>query len=239
MSNPLINSKLVDSNNVVLSAQQLSKTFNDGRNQVEVLKGLDFSIHEGEFVSIIGASGSGKSTLLHILGGLDLPTSGDVILKGHALNQLNETKRGDLRNQYLGFVYQFHHLLSEFNAIENVSIPLLLRKESTVEQAQERAIDLLTKVGLKHRLTHTPGELSGGERQRVALARALVTNPAVVLADEPTGNLDRRTAFDTLDLLKDLRRDLNMSMLVVTHDEQLAQSADRILHMQDGVWIND
>ena len=203
-----------------------------------MLKGLDFSIHEGEFVSIIGASGSGKSTLLHILGGLDLPTSGDVILKGHALNKLNETKRGDLRNQYLGFVYQFHHLLSEFNAIENVSIPLLLRKESTVEQAQERAIDLLTKVGLKHRLTHTPGELSGGERQRVALARALVTNPAVVLADEPTGNLDRRTAFDTLDLLKDLRRDLKMSMLIVTHDEQLAQSADRILHMQDGLWLN-
>ena len=233
MSNPQTNSQ-----NVVLSAQQLSKTFNDGRNQVEVLKGLDFSIHEGEFVSIIGASGSGKSTLLHILGGLDLPTSGDVILKGHALNKLNETKRGDLRNQYLGFVYQFHHLLSEFNAIENVSIPLLLRKESTVEQAEQRAVDLLTKVGLKHRLTHTPGELSGGERQRVALARALVTNPAVVLADEPTGNLDRRTAFDTLDLLKDLRRDLNMSMLIVTHDEQLAQSADRILHMQDGLWID-
>lgn len=233
-----MSSSLANSNNVVLSAQRLSKTFNDGRNQVEVLKGLDFSIHEGEFVSIIGASGSGKSTLLHILGGLDLPTSGDVILKGHALNKLNETKRGDLRNQYLGFVYQFHHLLSEFNAIENVSIPLLLRKESTVEQAQERAIDLLTKVGLKHRLTHTPGELSGGERQRVALARALVTNPAVVLADEPTGNLDRRTAFDTLDLLKDLRRDLKMSMLIVTHDEQLAQSADRILHMQDGLWLN-
>ena len=233
-----MNNSFVNSSNVVLSAQRLSKTFNDGRNQVEVLKGLDFSIHEGEFVSIIGASGSGKSTLLHILGGLDLPTSGDVILKGHALNKLNETKRGDLRNQYLGFVYQFHHLLSEFNAIENVSIPLLLRKESTVEQAEQRAVDLLTKVGLKHRLTHTPGELSGGERQRVALARALVTNPAVVLADEPTGNLDRRTAFDTLDLLKDLRRDLKMSMLIVTHDEQLAQSADRILHMQDGLWIN-
>ncbi len=233
-----MSNSLANSNNVVLSAQKLGKIFNDGRNQVEVLKGLDFSIHEGEFVSIIGASGSGKSTLLHILGGLDLPTSGDVILKGHALNQLNETKRGNLRNQYLGFVYQFHHLLPEFDAIENVSIPLLLRQESTVEQAQERAIDLLTKVGLKHRLTHQPGELSGGERQRVALARALVTNPAVVLADEPTGNLDRRTAFDTLDLLKDLRHDLNMSMLIVTHDEQLAQSADRILHMQDGLWIN-
>lgn len=227
-----------NSSNVVLSAQRLSKTFDDGRNQVEVLKGLDFSIHEGEFVSIIGASGSGKSTLLHILGGLDLPTSGEIILKGHAMNKLNETQRGNLRNQYLGFVYQFHHLLPEFDAIENVSIPLLLRENSTVEQAQQRATDLLTKVGLKHRLTHKPGELSGGERQRVALARALVTSPAVVLADEPTGNLDRRTALDIMDLLKDLRSELNMAMLIVTHDEQLAHSADRILHMQDGLWIN-
>lgn len=227
----------INSNNLVLSAQKLTKSFNDGRNQVEVLKGLDFSIHEAEFVSIIGASGSGKSTLLHILGGLDLPTSGEVILKGHAMNQLNETQRGDLRNQYLGFVYQFHHLLPEFDAIENVSIPLLLRAEVSVEQARQRAIDLLDKVGLKYRLTHKPGELSGGERQRVALARALVTQPAVVLADEPTGNLDRKTAYDILDLLKELRQDLNMSMLIVTHDEQLAQSADRILHMQDGIWV--
>jgi lipoprotein-releasing system ATP-binding protein len=224
--------------NVVLSAQRLSKTFDDGRNQVEVLKGLDFSIHEGEFVSIVGTSGSGKSTLLHILGGLDLPTSGEIILKGHAMNRLNETKRGNLRNQYLGFVYQFHHLLPEFDAIENVSMPLMLRENSTVEQAQQRATELLTKVGLKHRLTHKPGELSGGERQRVALARALVTSPAVVLADEPTGNLDRRTALDIMDLLKDLRSELNMAMLIVTHDDQLAHSADRILHMQDGLWVN-
>lgn len=232
------NLQVNNTSNVVLSAQRLGKTFNDGRNQVEVLKGLDFSIHEGEFVSIIGASGSGKSTLLHILGGLDLPTSGEIILKGHAMNRLNETKRGNLRNQYLGFVYQFHHLLPEFDAIENVSIPLLLRENSTVEQAQQRAIDLLDKVGLKHRLTHKPGELSGGERQRVALARALVTQPAVVLADEPTGNLDRRTALDIMDLLKDLRSELNMAMLIVTHDDQLAHSADRILHMQDGLWVN-
>ncbi|RZA01150.1 MAG: ATP-binding cassette domain-containing protein, partial [Moraxellaceae bacterium] len=140
------------SGTLVLSAQNLGKTFDDGRNQVEVLKGLDFSIHEGEFVSIIGASGSGKSTLLHILGGLDLPTSGEIILKGHAMNRLNETQRGDLRNQYLGFVYQFHHLLPEFDAIENVSIPLLLRDSVTVEQAQQRAVDLLSHVGLKHRL---------------------------------------------------------------------------------------
>ncbi|RYY80483.1 MAG: lipoprotein-releasing ABC transporter ATP-binding protein LolD [Moraxellaceae bacterium] len=239
MNNPQLQKNPIPHNasNVVLSAQRLGKTFDDGRNQVEVLKGLDFSIHEGEFVSIIGASGSGKSTLLHILGGLDLPTSGEVILKGHAMNKLNETKRGNLRNQYLGFVYQFHHLLPEFDAIENVSMPLLLRENSTVEQAEQQATDLLTKVGLKHRLTHKPGELSGGERQRVALARALVTRPAVVLADEPTGNLDRRTALDIMDLLKDLRSELNMAMLIVTHDEQLAHSADRILHMQDGLWV--
>lgn len=237
MNNPQPQSERNHSN-VVLSAQRLSKTFDDGRNQVEVLKGLDFSIHEGEFVSIVGTSGSGKSTLLHILGGLDLPTSGEIILKGHAMNKLNETKRGNLRNQYLGFVYQFHHLLPEFDAIENVSMPLMLRENSTVEQAQQRATELLTKVGLKHRLTHKPGELSGGERQRVALARALVTSPAVVLADEPTGNLDRRTALDIMDLLKDLRSELNMAMLIVTHDDQLAHSADRILHMQDGLWVN-
>lgn len=228
----------INSHNVVLSAQRLVKSFDDGRNQVQVLKGLDFSIHEGEFISIVGASGSGKSTLLHILGGLDLPTSGEVILKGHAMNQLNESIRGNLRNQYLGFVYQFHHLLPEFDALENVSIPLLLRQQTTVEQAQAQAQDLLAKVGLKHRLTHKPGELSGGERQRVALARALVTKPAVVLADEPTGNLDRRTAQDILALLKELRQELNMAMLIVTHDEHLAQSADRILHMQDGLWIS-
>lgn len=235
MSNPHLQN---NPGNVVLSAQRLGKTFDDGRNQVEVLKGLDFSIHEGEFVSIIGASGSGKSTLLHILGGLDLPSSGEIILKGHAMNKLNETRRGNLRNQYLGFVYQFHHLLPEFDAIENVSMPLLLRESSTVEQARQRATDLLTRVGLKHRLTHKPGELSGGERQRVALARALVTSPAVVLADEPTGNLDRRTALDIMQLLKELRAELNMAMLIVTHDDQLAHSADRVLHMQDGLWVN-
>jgi lipoprotein-releasing system ATP-binding protein len=223
---------------VVLSATNLGKTFDDGRNQVTVLKGLDFSIREAEFISIVGASGSGKSTLLHILGGLDLPTVGDVRLKEHQLNRLNEKQRGDLRNQYLGFVYQFHHLLPEFDALENVAMPLLLRKAVSIDEARDRAADLLDRVGLKHRLTHKPGELSGGERQRVAMARALVTRPALVLADEPTGNLDRNTAQDVLALLRELRRDLNMAMLVVTHDEQLAHAADRILHMQDGYWLN-
>lgn len=222
----------------VLVAKNLTKTFNDGKNQVSVLKGLDFSIAKGEFVSIVGASGSGKSTLLHILGGLDLPTQGEVILKGQAFHLLNETKRGELRNQHMGFVYQFHHLLPEFDAVENVSMPLLMRDNVSVEEARSRATALLDKVGLKHRLTHKPGELSGGERQRVALARALVSNPAVVLADEPTGNLDRNTALGVLDLLKELRDELKMAMLIVTHDEQLAHSADRIMHMQDGAWIS-
>jgi lipoprotein-releasing system ATP-binding protein len=235
MSNLSKNSPAAD---VVLVAKNLSKTFNDGKNKVSVLKGLDFSINKGEFVSIVGASGSGKSTLLHILGGLDLPTQGEVILNGQAFHLLNETKRGELRNLHMGFVYQFHHLLPEFDAVENVSMPLLMRDNVSVEEARTRASVLLDKVGLKHRLTHKPGELSGGERQRVALARALVTNPAVVLADEPTGNLDRNTALGVLDLLKELRDDLKMAMLVVTHDEQLAHSADRILHMQDGEWLS-
>jgi lipoprotein-releasing system ATP-binding protein len=223
---------------VVLAARELHKTFDDGKNKVDVLKGLDFSISQGEFVSIIGASGSGKSTLLHLLGGLDLPSSGEVILQGQAFHKLDETRRGELRNQHLGFVYQFHHLLPEFDAVENICMPLLMRNNVSVDEARQRAVDLLEKVGLKHRMSHKPGELSGGERQRVALARALVSKPAVVLADEPTGNLDRNTAMDILALLRELREELKMAMLVVTHDEQLAQAADRILHMQDGMWLS-
>lgn len=229
--------QLMNQQAVVLAARQLSKTFDDGKNKVDVLKGLDFSIAQGEFVSIIGTSGSGKSTLLHLLGGLDLPTSGEVILKGQAFHKLDETKRGELRNQHLGFVYQFHHLLPEFDAVENICMPLLMREQVSIEQARQAAVELLDKVGLKHRMSHKPGELSGGERQRVALARALVTKPAVVLADEPTGNLDRHTAMGILSLLRELRDELKMALLVVTHDEQLAQAADRILHMQDGLWL--
>ena len=202
-----------------------------------MIKGLSLAIENGEFVSIVGSSGSGKSTLLHILGGLDLPTQGSILLNGKRFDQLGEAERGFLRNQHLGFVYQFHHLLPEFTALENVAMPLMLRKESTFKEAKQRAEYLLERVGLSHRLTHQPGELSGGERQRVALARALVTRPQLMLADEPTGNLDRNTAVGIFELLADLRKELNMAMLIVTHDEQLAKQADRVLHMQDGLWV--
>lgn len=220
----------------VLEAKDIYKSFNEGKNNVDVIKGLSLAIEQGEFVSIVGSSGSGKSTLLHILGGLDLPTQGSILLNGKRFDQLGEAERGFLRNEHLGFVYQFHHLLPEFTALENVAMPLMLRKNATFKEAKQRAEYLLERVGLSHRLTHQPGELSGGERQRVALARALVTRPQLMLADEPTGNLDRNTATSIFELLADLRKEFNMAMLVVTHDEQLAKQADRVLHMQDGLW---
>jgi lipoprotein-releasing system ATP-binding protein len=220
--------------NVVLEAQALSKTFNEGLQAVDVLKKVSLTINRGEFVAIVGSSGSGKSTLLHILGGLDVPSSGTVTILGQPLSALNETKRGELRNKHLGFVYQFHHLLAEFTALENVCVPLLLRQSCSVKEAETAATDLLTKVGLAHRLQHKPAELSGGERQRVALARALVTKPDVVLADEPTGNLDHETATEIQQLLQTLKQELGMSLIIVTHDRDLAQSADRILTMQSG-----
>ena len=221
----------------VLEAKDIYKSFNEGKNNVDVIKGLSLAIEHGEFVSIVGSSGSGKSTLLHILGGLDLPTQGSILLNGKRFDQLGEAERGFLRNEHLGFVYQFHHLLPEFTALENVAMPLMLRKNATFKEAKQRAEYLLERVGLSHRLTHQPGELSGGERQRVALARALVTRPQLMLADEPTGNLDRNTAVGIFELLADLRKELNMAMLIVTHDEQLAKQADRVLHMQDGLWV--
>ncbi len=225
-------------NNTVLEARNIYKHFTDGKSTVEVIKGLSLEIKAGEFTSIVGASGSGKSTLLHVLGGLDRPTEGEVFLNGQRFDNLGEAERGFMRNQYLGFVYQFHHLLPEFTAFENVAMPLMLRKNAQFKEAKQQAEYLLERVGLSHRITHKPGELSGGERQRVALARALVTKPALMLADEPTGNLDRKTAVGIFELLSELRQELNMAMLIVTHDEQLAQAADSILHMQDGLWVN-
>ncbi len=223
--------------NVVLEAKNIYKHFTDGKSTVEVIKGLDLQVKQGEFVSIVGSSGSGKSTLLHVLGGLDRPTQGMVLLNGQRFDTLSEAARGYLRNEHLGFVYQFHHLLPEFTALENIAMPLMLRKNAEFKQAKERAEYLLERVGLSHRMTHKPGELSGGERQRVALARALAAQPKLMMADEPTGNLDRKTAMTIFELLSDLRNEFNMAMLIVTHDEQLAKSADRILHMQDGLWI--
>ncbi|WP_130802129.1 lipoprotein-releasing ABC transporter ATP-binding protein LolD [Acinetobacter ihumii] len=223
---------------IVLEAKDIYKSFTDGKSSVDVIKGLSLQVRAGEFVSIVGASGSGKSTLLHVLGGLDQPTQGQVFLNEQRFDNLGEAERGFKRNEYLGFVYQFHHLLPEFSALENVAMPLMLRSQSNFKEVKQRAEYLLERVGLSHRLEHKPGELSGGERQRVALARALVTKPALMLADEPTGNLDRKTAMTIFQLLMDLKKELNMSMLIVTHDEQLAQSADSILHMQDGLWVD-
>jgi lipoprotein-releasing system ATP-binding protein len=223
--------------NIVLEAKNIQKSFTDGKTTVDVIKNLSLQVMQGEFVSIVGSSGSGKSTLLHVLGGLERPNDGMVFLNGKRFDNLGEADRGFERNKHLGFVYQFHHLLPEFTALENISMPLMLRKGANFKEAKQRAEYLLERVGLSHRMTHQPGELSGGERQRVALARALATQPKLMLADEPTGNLDRKTAISIFELLSDLRNEFNMSMLIVTHDEQLAQSANRILHMQDGVWI--
>ncbi|MCB8767319.1 lipoprotein-releasing ABC transporter ATP-binding protein LolD [Acinetobacter soli] len=223
---------------IVLEAKDIHKHFTDGKSTVDVIKGLSLQVKAGEFVSIVGASGSGKSTLLHVLGGLDTPSQGQVFLDGQRFDNLGEAQRGYKRNHYLGFVYQFHHLLPEFSALENVAMPLMLRAEANYKEVKQQAEHLLDRVGLSHRLTHKPGELSGGERQRVALARALVGRPAVMLADEPTGNLDRKTALGIFELLTELKKEFNMAMLIVTHDEQLAQSADSILHMQDGLWVD-
>ena len=221
----------------ILTGNNITKTYQDGKTTTNVLNHLDISINSGERIAIVGTSGSGKSTLLHILGGLDVPTSGEVWLHGQRINDMNETQRGELRNQHLGFIYQFHHLLAEFTAIENVAMPLLMRKAVPIATARQQSIELLEKVGLGHRLTHRPGELSGGERQRVAIARALVTKPSLILADEPTGNLDYANAQAVFEILSELQKDFNTALLMVTHDRQLAQLADKQLALQNGTWV--
>ncbi len=223
-------------NNNVVECRNLKKSFKEGKLKTDVLHGIDLTVQKAEQVAIVGSSGAGKSTLLHLIGGLDKPTSGEVLLTGISLKGLSEKRRSRLRNQTLGFVYQFHHLLPEFTALENVALPLLIRKES-IQTAKAKAQEILEKVGLSHRLAHKLSELSGGERQRTAIARALVLEPACVLADEPTGNLDAKTAGQVIDLMLDLNQVFKTSIVIVTHDLKLADKMDRVLTMEDGKFI--
>lgn len=222
-----------NASNVILSAEGISKTFQDGARAVKVLQQVNLTIKEAEMVAIVGTSGSGKSTLLHILGGLDTPDKGVVTIDGQNIHQLGIKKQGELRNMKLGFVYQFHHLLGEFTALENVTLPLLIAGESELK-SRKRAEEIIAKVGLRDRQSHTPAELSGGERQRIAIARAMVTRPACILADEPTGNLDFKTANSINDLMFELNRDENTSFLIVSHDLKLAESMQTRYELTNG-----
>ncbi len=222
-------------NKKIISCQNIRKRFKEGKLDVEVLRGITLDIHAGEKIAIVGSSGSGKSTLLHILGGLDLPSEGSVQILDQDISRLSDTQRGVLRNKSLGFIYQFHHLLPEFTALENVAMPLLIGG-AKVAEATTKASDILDKVGLGQRLNHKPGQLSGGERQRAAIARALVTRPQAVLADEPTGNLDHKTAMHIFDLMQSLNQEMQTAFVIVTHDMQLAEKMDKVYNLVDGVF---
>ena len=220
--------------NILLNCQNITKHYTEGSTQTQVLKDVTFSLYNNELVAIVGSSGSGKSTLLHTLGGLDQPTSGEVFIKGQSLQKSSADELAKLRNRHLGFVYQFHHLMADFTALENVLMPMLIGNQNKIE-AKERAEKILSAVGLSHRMSHRPSALSGGERQRVAIARALVNNPSLVLADEPTGNLDRKTTESIFELIQQLNQEQGIAFLLVTHDLELAEKLNRRLVMQDGV----